>query len=81
MPMSAAAYVLMEELRFKARRAVCARALVSALRLRLLKLGAWTGSSIRRVFVHLPIGTPFGDDWCRIPPSLSANMTETLGSL
>ena len=47
--MSAAAYVLMQELRLKARRTGCARAQVSTLRLRLLKLGAWIESSVRRI--------------------------------
>ncbi|MCY4515186.1 MAG: transposase [Candidatus Tectomicrobia bacterium] len=37
--MTAAAYVLMQELRLKARRTGCARAQVGTLRLRLLKLG------------------------------------------
>ena len=61
--MGAAAYVLMQELRLKARRTGCGRAQVSTLRLRLLKQGAWIESSVRRIVIHLPIGTPFGNDW------------------
>ena len=66
--MTAAAYVLMQELRLRARRTGCARAQVATLRLRLLKLGAWIESSVRRVVIHLPIDTPFADDWWRIAP-------------
>ena len=73
--MSAAAYVLMQELRLRARRTGCARAQVSTLRLRLLKLGAWVESSVRRLVIHLPIGTPFADDWCRIARSVGAVVT------
>jgi hypothetical protein len=73
--MSAAAYVLMQELRLKARRTGCARAQVGTLRLRLLKLGAWIESSVRRIVIHLPIGTPFADDWRRIACSVGAVVT------
>ena len=73
--MGAAAYVLMQELRLKARRTGCGRAQVSTLRLRLLKLGAWVESSVRRIVIHLPIGTPFADDWRRIARSLGAVVT------
>ncbi len=47
--MTAAAYVLMQELRLHAGQTSCARAQVSTLRLRLLKSGAWIESSVRRV--------------------------------
>ena len=70
--MTAAAYVLMQELRLKARRTGCARAQVSTLRLRLLKLGAWIETSLRRVVIHLPAGTPYADDWKRIACSVGA---------
>ena len=73
--MSAAAYVLMQELRLRARRTGCGRAQVSTLRLRLLKLGAWIESSVRRIVIHLPIGTPFADDWRCIARSLGAVVT------
>ena len=69
--MSAAAYVLMQELRLKPRRAGCGRAQVSTLRLRLLKLGAWI-ESVRRIVIHLPIGPPFADEWRRIAHSVGA---------
>ena len=73
--MTAAAYVLMQELRLRARRTGCARAQVGTLRLRWLKLGAWIESSVRRVVIHLPIGTPFADDWRRIARSGGAVVT------
>ena len=73
--MSAAAYVLMQELRLKARRTGCGHAQVSTLRLRLLKLGAWIESSVRRIVIHLPIGMPFADDWRRIARSVGAVVT------
>ena len=73
--LTAAAYVLMQELRLKARRSGCARAQVSTLRLRLLKLGAWVESSVRRIVIHLPISTPFADDWRRIARSVGAVVT------
>ena len=73
--MTAAAYVLMQELRLKARWTSCARAQVSTLRLRLLKLGAWLETSVRRIVIHLPLGTPFADDWRRIARSVGAVVT------
>ena len=73
--MSVAAYVLMQELRPKARRTGCGRAQVNTLRLRLLKLGAWIESSVRRIVIHLPIGTPFADEWRRIARSVGAVVT------
>jgi len=70
--MTAAAYVLMQELRLKARQTGCARAQVSTLRLRLLKLGVWIESSVRRIVLHLPTSSPFADDWRRIAISVGA---------
>lgn len=64
--LTAAAYVLMQELRLQARRTECARAQVSTLRLRLLKLAAWVEVSVRRVVVHLPRSFPARAAWMRI---------------
>ena len=72
---TAAAYVLMQALRLKVRGTGCARAQVATLRLRLLKLGAWIESSVRRVVIHLPVDTPFADDWRRIACSIGAAPT------
>jgi len=70
--MTAAAYVLMQELRLHARRTGCARAQVNTLRLRLLKLGVWIEESVRRIVLHLPMSTPYADDWRRIARSVGA---------
>lgn len=69
---TAAAYVLMQELRLQARHTSCAGAQVSTLRLRLLKLGAWVEQSVRRIVVHLPVHTPHADAWRRIARSVGA---------
>ncbi len=70
--MTAAAYVLMQELRLHARGTGCARAQVNTLRLRLLKLGVWIESTVRRIVLHLPTSTPYADDWRRIAISVGA---------
>jgi hypothetical protein len=57
--LTAAAYVLFQELRLQAARTNCARAQVWMLRERLLKLGAHVVSSVRRVVLHLPAAFPF----------------------
>ena len=75
--MTAAACVLVQELRLRARRTGCgcARAQIGTLRPELLKLGAWVESSVRRVIVHLPDGAPFADDWRRIATFVGAVKT------
>ena len=57
--LTAAAYVLMQELRLQAALTDCARAQVWTLRERFLKLGARVMVSMRRVVVHLPQSFPF----------------------
>ena len=64
--LTAAAYVLMQELRFRARHTDCARAQVGTLRLRLLKLAAWVEVSARRIVIHLPRRFPGRPAWLRI---------------
>ena len=61
--LTAAAYVLMQELRLRAARTACARAQVTWLRDRLLKLGAHVVGSVRRVVLHLPTATPDLHAW------------------
>lgn len=70
--MTAAAYVLMQELRLAARRTDCARAQVSTLRERLIKLGVRVEVSVRRIVLHLPASFPFHDTWSRVGLSLGA---------
>ena len=57
--LTAAAYVLMQELRLSAADTNCARAQVWTLRERFLKLGARVMVSVRRMVVHLPQSFPF----------------------
>lgn len=71
--MTAAAYVLMQELRLRAARTDCARAQVGTLRERLLKLGAWVGVSVRRVVIHLPVSFPFLASFRQIALSFGAS--------
>jgi len=70
--LTAAAYVLMQELRLHARHTGCARAQVSTLRERLLKVGVWIEVSVRRIVLHLPISYPFKHDWGRLAVALGA---------
>jgi hypothetical protein len=70
--LTAAAYVLMQEIRQRAARTSCARAQVSTLRDRLLKIGAHVVESVRRIVVHLPASFPHLDDWRRIAVGLGA---------
>jgi hypothetical protein len=71
--MTAAAYVLMQEIRLAARRTRWARAQVSTLRDHLLKLGARVVSSVRRLVVHLPSSYPYLDDWHHLAKTLGAS--------
>ena len=68
--LTAAAYALMQELRTRAAGTGCARAQVSTLRERLLKLGAWVQCSVRRVVLHLPQSAPWRSDWCSVAHAL-----------
>jgi hypothetical protein len=70
--LSAAAYVLMQEIRFRAARTSCARAQVWTLRERLLKIGAHVVVSVRRVVLHLPSSFPFLDTSIRLALALGA---------
>lgn len=72
--LTAAAYVLFQEIRFHARRTRLARAQVATLRDLLLKLGAEVERSVRRVVVHLPATAPYRDAWQRIATSLGAQV-------
>ena len=70
--LTAAAYVLMQELRLRAARTACARAQVTTLRERLLKLGVHVVRSVRRIVLHLPTSTPYLDAWRHIALALGA---------
>lgn len=70
--LTAAAYVLMQELRIHAARTACARTQVWNLRDQLIKLGAHVVVSVRRIVVHLPASYPFLDVWNQIALGLGA---------
>ena len=70
--LTAAAYVLMQELRQKAAGTSLARAQVSTLRERLLKLGARIERSVRRIVLHLPSSCAYRSEWRRIALALGA---------
>ena len=70
--MTAAAYVLLQELRLRASRTACARAQVWTLRERLLKLGARVVGSVRRVVIHLPVSFPYESSFRQIALSFGA---------
>lgn len=70
--LTAAAYVLMQELRLRAARTACARLQVTGLRERLLKLGVHVVVSVRRIVLHLPTSTPDLDAWRHIALALGA---------
>ncbi len=71
--LTAAAYVLLQELRLRATGTACARAQVWMLRERLLKLGACVLVSVRRVVVHLPTSFPFLPTFRRVALALGAS--------
>ena len=70
--MTAAAYVLMQELRLRLARTNSARAQVSTLRERFLKIGVQVVASVRRVVLHLPQAFPYRDTFSRLALSLGA---------
>ncbi len=70
--LTAAAYVLYQELRLSAARTAYRRAQVGTLRENLLKLGAWVQSSVRRIVLHLPASFPRFHDWQLIAQALGA---------
>jgi len=70
--LTAAAYVLMQELRFRAAGTEFATAQVSTLRQRLFKLGAWVERSVRRIVIHLPLSYPWAPSWRAIAHAVGA---------
>jgi len=70
--LTAAAYVLMQEIRAAAVRTSLARAQVGTLRERLFKLGAEVVVSVRRIVLHLPAAFPFVDEWRAVAVALGA---------
>ena len=71
--LTAAAYVLLQELRLRAARTACARTQVTWMRDRLLKLGVHLVRSTRRTVLHLPRTTPHLDTWRKVALSFGAS--------
>jgi hypothetical protein len=72
--MTAVAYVLMQELRLGLAGTASARAQVSTLRERFVKLGVRVVASVRRVVLHLPRSFPYLDSFHRLALSLGAQI-------
>ena len=70
--MTAAAYVLMQELRLGLAGTTSARAQVSILRERFLKIGAQVVASVRRIVLHLPQSFPYLRSFRRLALNLSS---------
>ena len=70
--MTAAAYVLLQEIRTRACRTRWARAQVTTLRERLFKLGTRVVASVRRIVLHLPAAGPDLSEWRRLAVALGA---------
>lgn len=70
--LTAAAYVLMQMLRWCASDTDCRAAQAGTLRGRLLKLAAWVQASARRFVVHLPRDFPGRHTWNKIAVRLGA---------
>jgi hypothetical protein len=70
--LTAAAYVLMQEMRLHLAPTRHARAQVSTLREHFLKLGAQVVVSLRRIVLHLPQSFPYLDSFHRLALSLGA---------
>ena len=70
--LTAAAYVLMQEMRLCLARTSHAHAQVSTLRAHFLKLGAHVIVSVRRIVLHLPEAFPFRDSFHHLALALGA---------
>jgi hypothetical protein len=72
--LTAAAYVLMQEIRLKAAGTALQNAQVGTLRDRLLKLGAVVKRSFRRIVIHLPLNCPWVSAWRSIAAAVGAQL-------
>lgn len=70
--LTAAAYVLFQELRLRSCATSCKRAQVDTLRIRLIKLACRVEHSVRRIVFHLPADAVWRTDWMRVALSLGA---------
>lgn len=72
--LTAAAYVMMQELRLRAAGTEFATAQVGTLRERLFKLGSWVERSVRRIVLHLPLSYPWVGSWRTIASAVGATL-------
>ncbi len=72
--LTAAAYVLMQEIRHRAAGTELQAAQVSTLRERLLKLAASVERSVRRIVIHLPLSCPWAPAWRTIAAAVGAQL-------
>jgi hypothetical protein len=72
--MTAAAYVLMQEMRRRAARTPLATAQVTTLRERLLKLAVWVERSVRRIVLHFPVNYPWLSCWKQLAHAVGAQL-------
>jgi hypothetical protein len=72
--LTAAAYVLMQEIRRNAAGTVLQNAQISTMRERLLKLGAVVKRSFRRIVIHLPLSCPWIRSWRSIAVAVGAQL-------
>ena len=70
--LTATAYVLLQELRRHAAATPYARAQVSTLRERLLKIGVWIQARVRRFILHLPAAYADREAWTTIAHRVGA---------
>ncbi len=68
--MTAAADVLMQEMRRRTAGTALAAAQVSTLRERLLKLAVWVERSVRRIVLHFPVNYPWLSCWKQLAHSV-----------
>lgn len=71
--LTAAAYVLFQELRLGAAGTSLANAQVWTLRERLLKMAVWVSESTRRIVLHLPSNAPWQREWLLVAGALGAS--------
>ena len=70
--MTAASFVLMQEMRRLLAGTDCARSQVTTLRDRLLKMAAWVTRSTRRIVLHLPANSAWFNAWKRLALQVGA---------
>lgn len=72
--MTAAAYVLLQEIRRRAAGTKLASAQVTTLRERLMKLAVWVQRSVRRIVLHFPLNYPWFGCWRKIAHAVGATL-------